>query len=99
VSWSNRKTKGEVLEHPALQTENLPLSRKESAMELYSTFQIKDHYYWTPEAPKPEPKAIKPEPIKNPTYQSRTVREADGSITYYDGQERREVVRVDGIMI
>lgn len=68
-------------------------------MERYHDFLLKDHYFWTNEAPKPEPKAIKPEPIKNPTYKSRTVREADGSITYYDGQVRCEPIRIDGIMI
>ena len=66
-------------------------------MERYHDYQIKDHYYWTWEAPKPEP--IKPTPIKNPTYRTTKVREADGSTTFYTTQVRREPVRIDGIMI
>ena len=75
-------------------------------MERYHDFQIKDHYFWTDAAPEYKPreerqaaKAIKPEPIKNPTYSSRRVIEADGSVTYIDAQIRREAIRIDGIMI
>jgi len=69
-------------------------------MELYSTFQIKDHYYWD-DTPKAEVKAetSKSTAIKNPTYRTTKVRESDGSVTYYTGQVRREAIRIDGIMI
>jgi hypothetical protein len=79
-------------------------------MERYHDFQLKDHYFWTDAAPeyvtkeerqnaKANAEALKPTPIKNPTYRSYTVREKDGSLTYYDAQVRREPVRINGIMI
>ena len=74
-------------------------------MEVYSTFQIKDHYYWVEETNKPEAKpapAPKPQPTKpaeKPRYKSWAVREADGSTAYYDAQINSKPVRMGGIMI
>ena len=70
-------------------------------MEVYSTFQIKDHYYWVEEVSKPAP-APKPQPTQpaaKPTYKTTKVREADGSITYYDTQVSKPVVMPGGIWV
>jgi hypothetical protein len=67
--------------------------------ERYHDFQIKDHYYWD-ETPKVEAKpATAAKPAEEPRYKSWTVREADGSTTYYDAQVSNKEVRISGIMV
>ena len=66
-------------------------------MEVYSTFQIKDHYYWveTPKAKaKPEPK---PQPTK-PACREHSIQivEADGTIASYAAYQRSKPVVMPG---
>jgi hypothetical protein len=76
-------------------------------MERYHDFQIKDHYYWTDEAPayvtkeeREAKKAAQPGPakIEPPRYRDWEVIERDGSITYYSAMITDPVV-IDGMMV
>jgi hypothetical protein len=77
-------------------------------MERYHDFQIKDHYYWTDEAPayvtkeeREAKKAARPAQAKveMPRYRDWEVIEADGSVTYYSARVSNEPVIVDGMMV
>lgn len=75
-------------------------------MEVYTDFQIKDHYYWTDAAPeyltKEEREAAKakaqPAKTDEPRYEHFTEREADGSLIYYSVRVSEPVI-LDGMMI
>ena len=78
-------------------------------MEVYSTFQIKDHYFWIGtgpeyitkeerEAAKAEPKPGKPANVEKARYRDWEMVERDGSVTYYSAMITDPVV-IEGMMV
>ena len=64
-------------------------------MEVYSTFQIKDHYYWVEETSKPAEKPPPP-PTKPARERSIQVVEADGTIASHAAYQRSKPVVMPG---